>query len=336
LEEALLWHLTENEPLAEEEGTIGANSVESRSVAQPPQDKEAPWHRLGISYPRLPMWATRLSEPLPESTLALLKLDFLHRRENPLGSEIAAKVRWVVADALKSPYGKATAEFDLQQSGFTPEQISAWRDSLTSRTDPHQLLWDFAKQLTLSGHSITDEMFAELRTAWETEPTVAIVHTVAFANFQNRLWLALGLEPEMDGGVAAVLPPDGWRTSDARVAPARPDLAETLKTATLSSAPRRAGWNPQDFDLLQSKLKSQKRRSSRIPLPDPDRLAVLPEEERQRSEKVIWSNISLGYQPKLTQGWFTLMRTFRRESNLDRVFSNSLFWVVTRGNECFY
>ncbi len=338
LEEALLWYLTETEPLADEESSADAGGHFSNAPVSEPLQQEADltWQKLGIQFPNLPVWAERLSEPLPESTLALMKLDYLHRSKNPLGQEIAAKIRWVVADAMNSPYGKSTAEFDLLQAGQTTEQIAAWRESLSARNDTNQRLWQFARQLTVSGHSITDEQFAEIRLTWETEPTVAIVHTVAFANFQNRLWLALGLEPESNGGIAAISPPDGWRSSDARVAPVRPELSETLQNANVVSTPKRAGWNPQDFDLLQAKLNSQKRRSARIPLPDPERLAILPEEERRRSEKVVWSNISLGYQPALTQEWFALMRTFRRESNLDRVFSNSLFWVVTRGNECFY
>jgi hypothetical protein len=30
------------------------------------------------------------------------------------------------------------------------------------------------------------------------------------------------------------------------------------------------------------------------------------------------------------------MQAFREESNLDRVFANTYFWVITRSNECFY
>ena len=44
----------------------------------------------------------------------------------------------------------------------------------------------------------------------------------------------------------------------------------------------------------------------------------------------------MGYAPELTRAWFECMQAFQRESSLDRVFSNSLFWVVTRSNECFY
>lgn len=338
LEEALLWHLTETEPLVPDGIDLDAAS-ESQPIDQSSAEDKTTWNQLGIEFPALPSWAARLADALPESTLALLKLDYLHRQENPLGTEVAAKIRWVVADALHSPYGKAAAEFDLLQSGKSAEEILEWTQQIDNSSDPNAKLWSFARQLTQAGHSISDESFAEIHERWQTEPTVAIVHTVAFANFENRLWLALGLTAEENVSLAAVMPPVGWRGQDARVAPSRPDLIATLQESTANATEpkkRVAGWNPENFDLLQAKLKSQKRRSSRVPMPHPDRLAHLPEEERKRSEKVVWSNISLGYQPELTQGWFTLMRTFRREANLDRVFSNSLFWVVTRGNECFY
>jgi hypothetical protein len=133
------------------------------------------------------------------------------------------------------------------------------------------------------------------------------------------------------------MPPLDWRASTAVAAPPRPTLEELAapqqgKAVSLI----RAGWELENFATIRNKLSAQKNRSPRIPLPDPALMEFLPPEERQRSEKVIWSRISLSYQPELTQGWFKLMRTFRQESNLDRVFSNSMFWVVTRTNQCFY
>jgi hypothetical protein len=44
----------------------------------------------------------------------------------------------------------------------------------------------------------------------------------------------------------------------------------------------------------------------------------------------------MGYQPVLTKAWFDCMGTFQQEASLDRVFSNTYFWVITRSNDCFY
>ena len=46
--------------------------------------------------------------------------------------------------------------------------------------------------------------------------------------------------------------------------------------------------------------------------------------------------VSLGYQPRLTQAWFDCMGSFSQESRMDSVFNCSVFWVVTRGTDCFY
>ncbi len=44
----------------------------------------------------------------------------------------------------------------------------------------------------------------------------------------------------------------------------------------------------------------------------------------------------MGHQPELALAWFTCLRTFQEESAQDRVFEESLFWVITRSINCFY
>ena len=34
--------------------------------------------------------------------------------------------------------------------------------------------------------------------------------------------------------------------------------------------------------------------------------------------------------------WFAALYAFYDEARVDRVFTNSVFWVVTRTNDCFY
>ena len=64
--------------------------------------------------------------------------------------------------------------------------------------------------------------------------------------------------------------------------------------------------------------------------------AMMPPEARERTRKILWSNASMGYQPLLTETWFTCMGQFGPEARLDPVFSGSLFWAVTRSIDCFY
>ena len=54
-----------------------------------------------------------------------------------------------------------------------------------------------------------------------------------------------------------------------------------------------------------------------------------------KPSKINWSRTCAGYQPELTAAWLGTMRTFGQESKQDRVFEESLFWVVTRELQCF-
>ena len=52
--------------------------------------------------------------------------------------------------------------------------------------------------------------------------------------------------------------------------------------------------------------------------------------------RIKWSLVCVGYQPRLALAWSACMRSFGEEAKQDRVFEESLFWVVTRTIHCFY
>jgi hypothetical protein len=52
--------------------------------------------------------------------------------------------------------------------------------------------------------------------------------------------------------------------------------------------------------------------------------------------RIRWSLVCMGYQPELAAGWSACTRAFAEEAKQDRVFEESLFWVVTRSLQCFY
>ncbi len=109
----------------------------------------------------------------------------------------------------------------------------------------------------------------------------------------------------------------------------RKDWAATLKAEVPAAALVRPDWEPLDLSGLNKKLDAQKARKGRVPVPE------LPPNSGN-SGRVIWSRVSVGYQPALTQAWFAAMRAWKAEAGLDAVFDNSVFWVVTRTNDCFY
>jgi hypothetical protein len=164
---------------------------------------------------------------------------------------------------------------------------------------------------------------------------VAMVHTLAFANFQQRVWLALGVGVEKGGP----LPPLEIRIvsgdSTKSLAPARPDWKSVL-SAKVPEGSVPIDWEKRDFTEIRKTRDAQKERKARVKLPPADSLKLLPAATRERTKKIVWSHVSMGYQPLLTRSWFDCMGQFSEEGRLDRVFSSTLFWVVTRGVDCFY
>jgi alkylhydroperoxidase family enzyme len=273
--------------------------------------------------PVLPEWARALAGPLPKTTAKMLELDYLHRAKSPLGAVLAARIRLTVADALDSKYGRDAAQADLRRTEPNPVKLTA-AESKALR---------FAKWLTLAGHAITDEDFAALFEDFSPEQVTAIVHTVAYANFHNRIVLALGVRGEnpVAEPISVAFDLDATKVR----APERPPW-DDLKAAKGDGLAVRVEWSEAESDALNKLLDKQKERKLRIPLPDAAVFEKLPPRERDSAQKILWNTVSAGYQPELTRAWFAVLYAFYEEAKVDRVFTNSMFWVVTRTNDCFY
>lgn len=289
------------------------------------------WAKLPRENPPLPPWARVLVNPLPRTTAKMLELDYFHREKNPLGPELAALLRWTAADALGSDFGKATAVLDLSRAG-APARVLADPGDTAALAPNMRVAVAFARKLTQEGHAITDEEFAELLKLYGPEKVTAIVHSVAYANFHNRIVLGLGAVGQRVPPVAATFSPDRL----AKVpTPPRPPW-DDLKAVKAGSLSVRVEWSKADADALNRTLERQKARGLRIPLPDLARIKSLPTKEREQAERVVWTRVSAGYQPEMPRVWFAALYTYYDEAKVDRVFTNSVFWVVTRTNDCFY
>jgi alkylhydroperoxidase family enzyme len=294
------------------------------------------WKRMPREQPPLPVWARVLVEPLPKATVALLELDYLHRAHNPLGPVLAGKLRWIAADTIGCEYARRYAESDLRRSGLSDDDLRRLAGDRRESSESDRAVLDFARLMTRAAHEVTDDQVAALIQQLGPETLVGIVHTLAFANFQNRLFLALGAQVEPDGPLPPIDPQVDPEQQEEIQVPARRPWEELPSAEVAPGHAVRLDWGQWDSGALERALERQKNRGSRIPLPPPERLADLPPAERERTSRIVWSHVSMGYQPRLTKGWFHLMQMFGEESDFDRVFSNSVFWIVTRGNECFY
>lgn len=298
-----------------------------------PTDAEA-WGKLPPrKTPNLPEWARALAEPLPKTAAKLLELDHLHRANSPLGARLSARLRAEVADALNSTYGAEIARADLKRALPDTGRPGLTKGDTSSTAPAERAAVAFARKLTLAGHAITDDEFAALLKHFSPADVTAIVHTVAFANFHNRLILGLGVRGESP--IAEPVPGPFDLGSAQFKAPARPPWSD-LKRAKGDGIAVRVEWSAKEFDALTSALEKQKDRKLRVPLPDRSRFEKLAPREREQAEKILWNTISSGYQPELTRAWFAPLSTFYEEAKVDRIFTNSMFWVVTRTNDCFY
>ncbi len=310
------------------EPPIGA-PLEARFA--PLSDQET-WGHFTRDTPPLPVWARTLADSLPGTTALQLDLDALHRTRNPLGPLLGGRLRWVVADANRCTYAKESAESDLAKAGLTAEQIQQL-DATEMLPKPERAAVEFARKLTVDAASISDKEVAGLIEAYGPDDVVAIVHTVAHANFQDRVFLALGLTVEPNGPC----PPREVRLAgDTNLSvpdrPVRKEPSLSGGDADGSQVP----WEECNLDQLRAQLEHQQARAPRIPRPDQVRLARLPRPNRERVAGTEWGKVSMGYQPVLTTAWFQTMGSFESEAQLDEVLANTIFWVVTRTNRCFY
>lgn len=281
----------------------------------------------------LPVWARMLADSLPRTTAAMIELDALHRAHSPLGGILAAKVRKTVAEANRCDYSVECAEADLARA-YADD--ASHRPVAVDTADEERLIFDFARRLTLEADTITNEEVARLIEKFGERKLVALVLLTAHANFQDRLLLSLGAIENL----GEPLPPfDGRFQKNAediivpdRTLPESPDLP---------AVPERVDdpeWRSLDFAALARSMENQRQRPGRIRVPAWEEVvdSIPPERRPNHPIRILWTLVCRGYQPQLASGWSDCLRIFAEESKQDRVFEESVFWVITRTIHCFY
>ncbi len=286
----------------------------------------------------LPAWARALVESMPRTTAAMLELDFIQRRRSPLPPTLRAALRYVAARENRSPYGQAYALADFKQAGATAVEVEALVANPIESLADHRQALHFAQQLTKEAYKVSDTTVTSLRKRYGDAGVVAMVQCLAYANFQDRLLLALGITVE-EGGP---LPPIAVRFAKPLAGGAVP--AERRMPEGADQTPAGTGkvtdreWTKLDYEHLQRLMETQRSREPRIPVPSFEsvRKHLPPAFPKGQQLRIRWSLVCLGYQPELASAWTLCTRTFGEESKQDRVFEESLFWVVTRSLQCFY
>jgi alkylhydroperoxidase family enzyme len=295
---------------------------------------EQAWKRLPgapSTVQELPAWARLLAGPLPLTTARMLELDALHRSGDRLEPKLRGLVRWAAADANRCDYAKAVALADLRRAGVSTSEIQKLTGD-PSRLSPEQrAAAAFARKMMREAHAVTDAEMKQLLQFFGEERVVALVALLAHASFQDRIFLASNVQVEPGG----TLPPLLLQFAKPKAKPPASGSPPPLKTAKHVGANDAGGG---EWIGLREGVNRQKARPGRIRVPS-------KEELRKRlgdghpglwQSDIVWSRVCYGNQPELTQAWFDCAAAFRQEAGLDRLFEQSLFWIVTRSLQCFY
>jgi alkylhydroperoxidase family enzyme len=283
----------------------------------------------------LPVWARMLAAPLPNTTAAMLHLDYLHRAKSPLDPVLRGEVRWMAAHLNRCAYSEAFAAADLRRAGLDDAAVAALAADLTKLPEMERAALTFARKMTLDAASVTDAEMARLLALFGEKRTVALVQLLAYANFQDRLLLALDAQVEPGGP----LPPVDFQVAKGPpvAAPERPQPVDRA-AASLSGLLNDPEWTALEFPQLQKAMEAQRARAPRIAVPpwDTVRKALPAGVAPDKPVRIKWSLVCTGYQPELAMAWSACTRAFAQDAKQDRVFEELLFWVVTRSLQCFY
>jgi alkylhydroperoxidase family enzyme len=303
-------------------------------------DEEA-WKRLpkvvtGGGQP-LPAWARALAASLPRTTAAMLDLDRIHRTKSPLGAALRGKMRWIAARANHCDYSMKYAEADLKRVDFDDANLNALKEDGVNSADPERDVLEFAHRMTVDASEVTDNEVARLIARYGEAKVVAMVLLLAYANFQDRILLTLGIPIEPGGPMPAPHVVFDRKAPAPSVPPRR-----RARERPVPEEPERVedpAWLSLDFGGLQDRLTAQRSRTGRIRVPTWEQvLRVMPPEmtKPEKPVRIRWSLVTMGYQPEMAAAWLACTRAFSAEAKQDRVFEESLFWIVTRTIHCFY
>ncbi len=303
----------------------------------------------------LPTWARTLAPTLPHTTAAILELEYVYRTESskiPNWRELVSVARYSVATFHQSAYGKQVAMADLKRLD-AQAIIDALESDPETLSPLHAEVYRFARQMAEAGRLLTDAQYRSMQSKLGDEGMVGLVLQIAHGCFQDRLLLALCIADVADANLDPIKinfvdsTPNGANTpaairEDAESLMASIDHDKQIaapEDAEAPSAPKSklAGWDDFNSFDLQQRLEVQRARTPRITVPNWEAIVgKLPTNLYRRPMRIRWSRIVVGYQPKLGPAWIRCLRIFEQESHQNRVFEESVFWVVTRSLRCFY
>jgi len=288
----------------------------------------------------LPTWARMMASELPHTTAALLQLDLAQRTAGPVPLGLRAGMQWVAADANGSEYARRQAAADAQRAGVDADRLAGLaQDGYPGWTAAEQQALKFARDMSLASDRVTDEQFAALVKAFDKRQAATMVLLMAYANFQDRLLICLGApmeEGEFPPAAKVVFPKEAFVVQTTASTGKNSDWNQPAGPDVVADD---GDWTATTYDALQDRLETQRRKPTRLRIPEWDEVAKnLPEGLMRRPSDIVWYRIVFGYAPELAVPFEIYLRTAGAEvaPRWDRIFGSSLFWIVTRAIDCPY
>jgi len=297
---------------------------------------------------QLPAWARTMVGRMPKTTAAFLQLDYAQRMEGPVDHKLRAAMRWTSAKANGSQYAMTIASGDAIREGESPEKwASLISGDLTGWSAKEKLALEFARAMTVESNDYTDSQFATLVENFDARQAASMVLHMAFANFQDRWFICLGIDADADGNSlppvkasfdTKLLIPEAPPASPPTTTPPPAEIAKDAKTKfeNVVEGPQQTWLS---YDDLQDRLDQQRKRASRLPSPDWSEIASkLPAGFMEKPSDIVWYQLSFGYAHELAVPFEIYLRTAGGEvrRNWDRLFGGSIFWMVTDAVKCPY
>ena len=303
-------------------------------------DSRGAWESMpkerNLSGADLPSWARSMAPTLPYTTAAMLELDYLLRTAEKPNARNRGIVRVAISTENRSPFGLRLAEYDMRAAGVDSDWVAKLLKSPKDLSGEDKQLFEFARKMTVSASQVTDQELQQLHDKFGEEELVGIVLQISYGNMQDRLIHALGLQ-DFDQVVLPPLnvafegsTPTGKETKSA-------NRAEFSADSEGKGIETEMKWSDLTIENLRERLSFQQKRKARIRIPDWDEIqAKLPPGLYPKPLGIRWSRLVVGHQPVVGPAWIKCLRVFEMEAHQDRVFEESVFWVVTRSLKCFY
>jgi hypothetical protein len=262
----------------------------------------------------------------------MLELDALHRSGDRLDARLRALARWAAADANGCGYAKEVAALDFVRAGGDRAEIETLVKTPSRLSALDRAAVAFSRRMMLEAYAVTDDEVRKLIDLAGEERTVALVALLAHASFQDRVLLALKADMEARNDPPPLTVKFG-RPTPKSAPPGTAAAQNGSPPPAAAEATQSSKWLQ-----LQEKLDAQRARVGRIRVPSREEVIKRLGEKHPAAWQsgINWSRVCYGYQPELTDAWFDCAGAFRQDTNMDRNFQNSVFWVVTDALQCFY